>query len=136
MDLRNAGPAVLRFLGAPRYAVIATHEPDSELWQAVVWYEVTDDGIVMNARASRRWLANLRRDPRLSFVVEDGEDYVLLRGRASVADDPAQALLDARSLALRYGSEETFAGQHRVSVIFRPDHVAVHGEVRLGPVMS
>ncbi len=98
----------------------------------MVWYEVTDRGILMNARDGRRWLANLRRDPRLSFVVEDGEDYVLLRGEVTVSDDSVRALVDARSLAVRYGSEETFSGQRRVSVLFHPDHVGVHGEVHLG----
>jgi PPOX class probable F420-dependent enzyme len=131
VDVRTAGPEVARFLDAPRYAVVATHEPDGAIWQAVVWYEVTDGGILMNARDGRRWLANLRRDPRLSFVVEDGEDYVILRGDVVVSDDPARGLAEARALARRYLSPETFAGQRRVSLRFHPGHVAVHGELHL-----
>lgn len=131
MDIRKAGPEVARFLDAVRYAVVATHEPEGAIWQAVVWYEVTDGGIVMNARDDRRWLNNLRRDPRLSLVVEDGEDYVIMRGVVVVTDDPAQGLIEARALARRYASRDTFDGQRRVSILFLPEHVAVHGELHL-----
>ena len=129
MNNRALGGEVARFLGHPRYAVIATHEPDGSVWQAVVWYLVTDRGIVLNARNGRRWLTNLRSDPRVSLVVEDGEDYVILRGDAEVIDDPVQGLSEARLLAKHYRSDETFEGQDRVGVLFHPAHVAVHGEV-------
>jgi PPOX class probable F420-dependent enzyme len=133
VDLGSAGSQVAQFLEPARYAVVATHEPDGAIWQAVVWYAVTDDGILMNARDGRRWLTNLRHDRRLSFVVEDGEEYVILRGDVVVIDDPAQGLTDALALARRYRSLETFAGQHRVSLRFHPRHVAVHGELHLQP---
>ena len=129
MNIRAMGGEVARFLDHPRYAVIATHDPDGSVWQAVVWYLLTDAGIVMNARSSRRWLTNLRTDPRLSFVVEDGEDYVILRGTAEVNDDPVQGLSEALRLARQYRSDETFEGQDRAGVLFHPEHVAVHGEV-------
>jgi PPOX class probable F420-dependent enzyme len=132
VDVRTAGPEVAQFLEPARYAVVATHEPDGGIWQAVVWYEVTDGGILMNARDGRRWLTNLRRDPRLSFVVEEGEDYVILRGDVVVTDDPARGLAEARALARRYGSTETFDGQRRVGILFHPGHVAVHGDVHMG----
>ncbi len=131
MDVRTAGPEIARFLEAPRYGVVATHDADGEIWQAVVWYAVTDDGILMNARNSRRWLTNLRRDPRLSLVVADGEDYVIVRGQAVVTDDPERAQTEALVLAERYGSDESFAGQHRVGVLLHAERLAVHGEIHL-----
>ena len=131
MDTLSLDGEVARFLNPPRYAVIATHDPDGAIWQAVVWYALTGEGILMNARNGRRWLSNLRRDPRLSFVVEHGEDYVMLRGEATVIDDPVRGLADALMLAKRYRSDETFAGQDRVDVLFHPARVAVHGEVYL-----
>ena len=130
MDVRSLAPDIAAFIAAPRYAVIATHESDGGLWQAVVWYEVVHDGLLMNARDGRRWLTNLRRDSRLSLVIADGEDYVILRGEAEVTDDPVQGLLDARSGARRYGSDETFEGQTRVSVLFHPAAIGLHGELR------
>lgn len=131
MDVRTVGSDVARFLEPARYAVIATHEPDGTIWQAVVWYDIIDGRVLMNARDGRRWLTNLRRDPRLSFAVEDGEDYVIMRGDVVVTDDPARGLAEARSLARRYGSPDTFTGQRRISVLFDPARVAVHGEIHL-----
>ena len=132
MDVRTAGPEIATFLDAPRYGVVATHDADGGIWQAVVWYAVTDDGILMNARNGRRWLTNLRRDPRLSLVVADGEDYVIVRGQAVVTDDPERAQAEAQVLAERYGSDESFAGQHRVGVLLHAERLGVHGELRLG----
>jgi PPOX class probable F420-dependent enzyme len=132
VDVRTAGVEIAAFLDAPRYGVIATHDADGAIWQAVVWYEVTDDGILMNARDGRRWLTNLRRDARLSLVVADGEDYVIVRGQAVVTDDPQQALLEALALARRYRSKDSFAGQHRVSVLLHAEGLAVHGQLHLG----
>ena len=131
MDLRSAGGEVHRFLDAPRYGVVGTSEPDGTIWQAVVWYAVADAGIVLNARDGRRWLANVRRDPRLSLAIADGEDYVILRGTADVIDDPARGLAEGLALSARYGSDEAYEGQRRVAVLFHPEHVAVHGEIHL-----
>ena len=127
--IRAIPVSIAAFLAAPRYGVIATHEPDGGVWQVVVWYAVTHDGILMNARDGRRWLTNLRRDPRLSLVVADGEDYVILRGEAVVTDDPARGLAEGLALAERYGSDDTYEGQRRVSVLFRPANLALHGQL-------
>lgn len=133
MDVRTLGPEIGAFLDAPRYGVIATHDVDGAIWQAVVWYLVTDDGILLNARDARRWLTNLRRDPRLSLVVADGEEYVILRGTAMVTDDPERGLAEALSLARRYRSDDTYAGQRRVSVMFHPSSYGVHGQLHAEP---
>ncbi len=130
MDVRAAGADIAAFLEAPRYGVVATHDPDGAIWQAVVWYAVTDDGILMNARDGRRWLTNLRRDPRLSLVIADGEDYVIVRGEAAVTDDPERALAEALSLAERYRSDDTYAGQVRVSIMMRAEGIGLHGRFR------
>jgi PPOX class probable F420-dependent enzyme len=121
---------VLAFLASPRQAVIATHGADGEIWQAVVWYALTDEGILMNALEGRRWPDNLRRDPRLSMTVVDGEDYVILRGTAVVIDDPDRGLAEAQALARRYGGDpDVHIGQHRVRIIFDPRRVALHGRL-------
>jgi PPOX class probable F420-dependent enzyme len=125
-------PEIVGFLDGPRCGVIATHDADGGIWQAVVWYSVSHDSILMNSLDGRHWLANLRRDPRLSLVVAEGEDYVILRGEALVIDDPDRGLVEAQALALRYGSDPgVFAGQRRVSVQFHPMRLTAHGRFRL-----
>lgn len=46
-----------------------------------MWFAVEDDGaIVMTTYARSQKIKNLRRDPRVSLLVEDGIDYAELRG--------------------------------------------------------
>jgi PPOX class probable F420-dependent enzyme len=128
VGLELLSKAVVSFLAAPRHAVIATHDADGEVRQAVVWYALTGRRIMMNALDGRRWPANLRRDPRLSMTVFDGEDYVILRGTAAVLDDPERGQVDARALALRYGGDpDAHRHQARVSILFDPGTAAFHG---------
>jgi len=130
--LRGLPRDVVAFLDAVRHAVIATHDGDGAIWQAVVWYAVDEDGILMNSLLGRRWSENLRRDPSLSMAVFDGEDYVILRGRAVLVDEPARAMAEARALARRYGGDpDVHRGQHRLRIMFHPDHAGMHG--RLAP---
>ncbi len=123
------------FLDAPRFAVIATLDPDGAPHQAVVWYRLDGDEIVINSAEGRRWPANLRRDPRIHLSVEDGYRYVQVRGRVTADDDQAVAQADIAEMARRYHADEPeeaedlirdrFQRQHRVSFRFRPDRIQV-----------
>ncbi len=128
-------PRVRSFLEAPdRYAVLATIDPDGRPLQAVVWYLVQDDSLLVNSLHGRLWPANLRRDPRYSLVVEGGVDYVALRGDAEELQDPEQAQQDIAAMARRYRSPEDaermiahrFRPQRRVSFRLRPSVVTAH----------
>ena len=54
------------FLADLRFATIATVDPDGSPRQAVIWYRLEDDEIVINSAVGRRWPANLLRDPRIA----------------------------------------------------------------------
>ncbi len=126
-----------RFLDAPqRFATIATINPDGSPHQTVVWFLVRDDTLVLNSLVGRRWPTNLLRDPRASLCIEDGLDYLVLRGEASPVDDPGQAQADIAEMARRYETaedaeemiERTFAPQRRISFMVRPRSVTEHFE--------
>ncbi len=122
-------PDVRDFLATPgRYATLATIDDDGSPLQAVVWYVLEDDDtILINSLQGRRWPANLRRDPRASLTVEEGYDYVSLRGTAELIAEGETASRDIERLARRYASDEAaaersvaqFQGQRRVSFRFR-----------------
>ncbi len=123
------------FLVAPgRYGTLATIEPDGSPLQAVVWYELLDDDtILVNSLEGRRWPTNLLRDPRASFTVEDGYDYVAMRGTAEHLHSGEAASRDIERLARRYATGEDlerrlagFRGQQRVSFRFHPRSVFRH----------
>jgi PPOX class probable F420-dependent enzyme len=71
-------------LHEPNPAVIATLQPDGSPLSVATWYLWEDGRVLVNMDESRKRLDHLRRDPRVSLTVLDGEDWyrhVSLRGR-------------------------------------------------------
>jgi PPOX class probable F420-dependent enzyme len=132
--------AVRQFLAATRFVTIATNDPDGMPRQAVLWYRLDGDEIVLNSAIGRRWPANLQRDPRVSLAVSDGADgyrWVGLTGEARVVTDQATAQADIAEMARRYHADDPakaerlirnqFERQQRIS--FRVAPFAVHEEL-------
>jgi PPOX class probable F420-dependent enzyme len=63
-----------------------------------MWYVVEPEGTVaMTTFAKSQKAMNLRRDPRCALLIESGRTYeelkgLLIRGRATLVDDPARVL--------------------------------------------
>lgn len=120
---------VRAFLEAPRYAVLATINQDGMAQQTPIWYELRGDTIYLNTRKGRLKWRNMRRDPRVSLCVVDGERYVTLRGRVTMAEGPS-AFEGIRALSIRYHGREagerqaqSYAGQARIDVEMQVEHV-------------
>ncbi len=120
MDYAPTALADVRpFLEGPHRAILST------LGRAgphlvVVDYLVEDDALMINGRADRRWVLNLRNDPRASALVHDPADvshWVRITGTADLARDGDEAAVgDAMVMSRRYGDDpEQFLGQHRVT---------------------
>jgi PPOX class probable F420-dependent enzyme len=124
-------PPARRFLETPgRYAVVTTLGEDGMPHQAVVWYRLDGETLLINSRLGRRWPAELLADPRIAFTVHDGTDYVTLQGEAEVVAEGATALRDIQDLARRYGDDPAgFEGQQRISFRIRPRAIGYHGQV-------
>jgi PPOX class probable F420-dependent enzyme len=119
---RSATPLpdpIRTFLAEPRIATIATINPDGSPHQAVVWYGLDGDNVLINSRRERRWPRNLGRDGRISVSVRDLErpnHWVGVKGRAELLHEGDAAVADIQALARRYGDDPAaFAGQDRVS---------------------
>ncbi len=125
---------VRAFLDVPRFATIATTDDDGAPRQAVIWFLLDGDTIVVNSLDGRRWPTNLRRDPRIAIAVADAteQSWVGLTGTVEVVDDQAQAQADIAAMARRYDDPEEaeavianrFSKQRRVS--FRVTVAAIH----------
>jgi PPOX class probable F420-dependent enzyme len=136
-DISNdtLAPNVRTFLADhPRYATIATVNRDGSPHQSVIWYLIRGDLIIVNSRVGRRWPANVRRDPRISFAVEEGEDAVTLAGLAEVAAEGERAQADIAEMAGRYDEPDVaqreiarYRTEERISFAIRPTKVNVHG---------
>jgi PPOX class probable F420-dependent enzyme len=97
------------FIDDTRFATIATIDPDGSPRQAVIWYTVEGDEIVLNSAVGRRWPSNLLRDPRAAFSVVDGHDgyrWIGLTGLVTVVDDQATAQADIAGMARRYHADD------------------------------
>ncbi len=125
---------VRHFLADRRYAIIATIDPDGSPHQAVAWYLLEGDALVVNSAEGRRWPANLRRDGRISVVVEDGLRWVGLVGHVEVVDDQERAQADIAAMARRNEEpaeaealiRDRFERQRRVSFRLHPS--SIHAE--------
>jgi PPOX class probable F420-dependent enzyme len=97
--LRRANPAVM-----------ATVRPDGAPVSVATWYlwddEPGPDGqgrVLLNLDAGRARLEHLRKDPRVSLTVLDGEQWyrhISLRGSVTLQDDPD--LNDIDRLSVHY----------------------------------
>ncbi len=99
--------SVREFLRADRFATIATLDPDGLPRQAVVWYRLDGDEIVINSRVGRRWPSNLLRDPRISIAVVDARyRWIGITGTARAITDQTTAQADIAEMARRYNTGE------------------------------
>lgn len=119
---------------AGRFGTLATVSPDGAPHQAVVWYLVRGDTLVVNSAVGRLWPSNLLRDPRCSLLVEEGYDWVSVRGRAEAVTDQPTAQADIAEMARRYHADDpgraermisqVFGRQERISFVLHPDRVS------------
>lgn len=125
------------FLERPgTFATLATVEPDGAPWQAVVWFELRGDAVLVNSAVGRHWPSNLLRDPRFSFAVERGYRWVGLRGLSEALNDPDAAQDEIAAMARRYYADDPetaerlirdrFRRQERISFLLHPDAITEH----------
>ena len=118
------------------FGTLATVSADGSPHQAVIWYLVRDDALVLNSAVGRMWPTNLLRDPRCSLAIEEGYDWVGVRGRAEAVTDQATAQADIAAMARRYHVadpekaealiRDSFQPQQRISFLLHPDRVIEH----------
>jgi PPOX class probable F420-dependent enzyme len=117
-------PAELQeFLAKPNPSVIATVRPDGAPHTAATWYLWEDGRVLVNMEDSRKRLAHLRSDPRVSITVLGSDDWyhhVTLRGR--VVDFNEDGLDDIERLSMHYtGQHYSQRDKRRVSAWIEVD---------------
>ena len=136
---------VVKFLDEQRVATIGTVGPTGMPHLVAMWYAVVDGAIWFETKAKSQKIVNLRRDPRISCLVEAGHTYDTLRGvelegTAEVVEDP-DALWDVGvSVWERYNgpySEEVkplveLMLQKRVAVRIQADRTRTWDHRKLG----
>ncbi|GFG76581.1 pyridoxamine 5'-phosphate oxidase family protein [Mycobacterium botniense] len=71
---------IAEFVARSRTGTLATIGPGGQPHLTAMWYGVLDGEIWLETKAKSQKAVNLRRDPRVSFLIEDGDTYDTLRG--------------------------------------------------------
>ena len=127
------------FLAGQLKVQVATVGPDGAPHLTTLFYVLDEGRIAFWTYASSQKVLNLRRDPRITCLVEDGDDYlelrgVSIRGRARLVEehDDLRAL-GARVVARMAGDADLgemgdqiveAQARKRVGVVVEPEHVA------------
>ncbi|MGV0633952.1 PPOX class F420-dependent oxidoreductase [Mycolicibacillus trivialis] len=88
---------VADFVTTSRTGTLATVGRDGQPHLTAMWYAVLDGEIWLETKAKSQKAVNLRRDPRVSFLIEGGHTYDTLRGVsfegvAELVEDDADTL--------------------------------------------
>ncbi len=101
-------PAELQeFLNERRTMSVATLQRSGRPHLVAMWYGLAWDAPVLWTYAQSQKVANIRRDPRVTCLVEDGGRYEELRGvelvcTGEIRDDPQHVITAGRSVYERY----------------------------------
>lgn len=84
---------VRNFLDEERTTTMCSMHPDGSIHAVAMWYALLDGVITVETKGKSQKVQNLRRDPRVTFLVEAGDRYEELRGveivgRARLIEDP------------------------------------------------
>src|SRR3990170_2807819 len=98
------------FLEAGLTLIVTTLDKKGQPHVAPMWYFLDEGRVVFRSFTKSQKIVNLRRDPRVTVLVEQGLAYaelqaVMIQGTARLidgADDPAYLLECYRRLAARY----------------------------------
>ena len=98
---------IAEFVAGSRAGTLATVGPDGQPHLVAMWFGVVDGEIWFETKAKSQKAVNLRRDPRVTFLLEDGQTYDTLRGvsfegTAEIVEDPDAVFRVGISVWVRY----------------------------------
>lgn len=98
---------ITEFLESSRIATMATVGPTGTPHLIAMWYALLDGEVWFETKAKSQKAVNLRRDPRITVMVEAGDTYdqlrgVAIEGRAEIIDDPEKLFAVGVSVWERY----------------------------------
>lgn len=137
------------FIQTRRTAILTTLGPSGHPHTVAMWFGYLDGVIWFETKGKAQKAVNIRRDPRVTVLFEDGQTYdtlrgVSLEGKAEIVDDPDALWALGVNVWTRYHGEYTeearpmveFMLQKRVAI-----RVAVartrswdHRKLGLGPM--
>ncbi|MFD5751282.1 PPOX class F420-dependent oxidoreductase [Streptomyces sp. NPDC127033] len=90
-----------QLLDTPVFVNIATIQPDGSPQVSPVWVKRDGDDVLISTTVDRQKEKNLRRDPRVTVVVQPADapyTYAEIRGAATLTTEGGQELINELSL--------------------------------------
>ena len=103
---------ITEFVARSRTGTMATIGADAQPHLVAMWYGVIDGEIWVETKVKSQKVVNIRRNPRVSFMIEDGMTSDSLRGvsfegTAEIHDDPDTIFAVGVSVWERYNGPYT-----------------------------
>jgi PPOX class probable F420-dependent enzyme len=100
------------FLGGRHTMNVASYNHDGTIHLVAMWYAVLDGDPVFWTFGKSQKIKNLQRDPRVTVLVESGDEYAELMGvemvgRATVVTERAEIMEIGEAVYERYFGEVT-----------------------------
>ena len=130
---------VQAYLESERVLNVATIGPTGHPHLVAMWYAMVNGNAVFWTFGKSQKILNLRRDPRITGLVESGDTYdhlrgVELRGRGVIVDDYEEVLEIGKAVGVKYNGPSVLGesglpfleaqATKRLGVVFEIDHVA------------
>ncbi|MFH9223004.1 PPOX class F420-dependent oxidoreductase [Streptomyces lydicus] len=89
-----------KLLDTPVFVIVTTIQPDGSPQASPVWVKRDGDDLLISTTVGRRKERNIRRDPRVSVVVQPSDSpytYAEVRGTATLTTEGGPELIDELS---------------------------------------
>ena len=106
-DIAMTPAEVQEFLAAARTIDVATLGPRGWPHVAPMWYTLRDGNVAFRSFTKSQKIVNLKRDPKVTLLAEEGSTYgelrgVMIEGQAELIEDPGLVLEIYGGLSARY----------------------------------
>lgn len=136
--IRMTEAEIWPFIESRQSLQVATLNKDGSAQLTTLWFAVVDGAIVFETFTKSQKIVNLKRDPRIAVLVEDGTTYDQLRGvsinaRAELVDEPAAVERYAAHIVRKNNPDiapemipqaAKMMAQKRTVVVIRPERIA------------
>ena len=135
------------YLADQRVLNVATIGPSGHPHVVAMWYADVDGELCFWTFAKSQKIANLRRDAKMTGLVESGDSYNELRGvelvgRGRIVDDEAEVLEIGKAVAVKYNGPNAISeaalpfieaqARKRLGVVFEVERTVSWDHTKLG----
>jgi PPOX class probable F420-dependent enzyme len=136
--IRMTDEEMWTFIEGCKSLQVATLNKDGSVQLTTLWFAIVDGAIIFETFTKSQKIVNLKRDPRIAVLVEDGITYDQLRGvsingRAELVEEPAAVERYAQAVVRKNNPElppemvpqaAKAMARKRTVVVVRPERIA------------